>query len=251
MNLMHRVLVGLATLIFSAHVAATGEKTGKSQKQGEPQRPLAAPADPPARTITYVPPRRGAPSTRVGGASRSSQGMTSIEVLAPQHTGYTLREQPDLYWYLSHPVNSAVELTVIDEDEQAGQPLLVVSLAPSAEAGIHRVRLADHGVRLKPGGVYRWSVALVPDPEQRSHDLIASGTIRRTEPPQQLALELAGAERQVLPFRYAEEGLWYDAIAAVSELMENLPTDPRFRKLRASLLEQVELPEVAAHDRSK
>ena len=49
---------------------------------------------------------------------------------------------------------------------------------------------------------------------------------------------------------YAEAGLWYDAIMAISELIEADPTNAELRQQRAALLEQVALPGVAAHDAS-
>ena len=39
------------------------------------------------------------------------------------------------------------------------------------------VDLSEHGVSLKPGVIYQWSVALVGQPEKRSSDIVSSGTI--------------------------------------------------------------------------
>lgn len=50
----------------------------------------------------YEPPLRGAPASRVGGASRSLNSIgVALNVLAPDHTGLTVREQPTFYWHLS------------------------------------------------------------------------------------------------------------------------------------------------------
>jgi hypothetical protein len=49
---------------------------------------------------------------------------------------------------------------------------------------------------------------------------------------------------------YAESGVWYDAIAAVSARISAAPGDPRPRAQRAALLDQVGLSEIAAYDRS-
>ena len=84
-----------------------------------------APADP-----VYKPPMRGAPASRVGGGSRGpdSGGAPRIAVLAPDHTGLTTQEQPDLYWYISKPGATRLEITVITD--QTVQPLLEKKLAP-------------------------------------------------------------------------------------------------------------------------
>jgi hypothetical protein len=48
---------------------------------------------------------------------------------------------------------------------------------------------------------------------------------------------------------YAQHGVWYDAIAALSSQIDATPEDPTLREQRAALLDQVGLSEVAAYDR--
>lgn len=201
-------------------------------------------SDPPA----YKPPSRGAPASRVGGGSRGAGDDTPrLAVLAPDHTGLTTKEQPSLYWFVSKPVAAKLEVTVIND--QTVKPMLEKSLAAPAHAGIQQLRLADYGVKLEPGIEYRWHVALIVDPSQRSDDVIASGTIQRIVPDAALRARLAGADRSRLPFLYASEGLWYDAIEAVSALIERDPKDRSAQLQRASLLEQVGLDDAARADR--
>ena len=50
------------------------------------------------------------------------------------------------------------------------------------------------------------------------------------------------------PNIYAEAGLWYDALTAISDLIDTSPNAPALRQRRASLLEQVGLREIAEHD---
>jgi hypothetical protein len=47
---------------------------------------------------------------------------------------------------------------------------------------------------------------------------------------------------------YAAAGLWYDAIATLSERIAAAPADPLLRRQRAALLRQVGLQEVADWD---
>src|SRR3989442_9012476 len=91
---------------------------------------------------------------RAGWTCRRRTRGTALElfvlsVLAPDHSGLTASEQPSLYWYISAPTALPVELTVMDPGTT--QPLLEISVAAPIEAGIHRLRLSDHGVRLAPG----------------------------------------------------------------------------------------------------
>jgi hypothetical protein len=168
--------------------------------------------------------------------------------LAPaDHIGLTAQKQPSLYWYLSAATSCRVEVTLTDE--QVVEPLLDLSLNPPTNPGVQRVRLADHGVHLTPGVQYQWAVALVPDPNHRSKDIVAMGGIKRIEATEALHTKLAQANKVEVAALYAEAGLWYDAVAAISDLIATAPQDSALRTQRAALLEQVRLSEVAERDR--
>lgn len=151
--------------------------------------------------LSYKPPMSGAPTTRVGGGTRGlSAEMPRLEVLAPLHTSFTAQAQPVLYWYLSKGGVQSVEISIIQEG--VANPLLERSLPSIADAGLQSIRLSDFGVSLEAGQEYRWSVAVVNDPDQRSGDIVASATIRY----QPLSASLISVEQQ------AEAGYWYDAL---------------------------------------
>jgi hypothetical protein len=126
-------------------------------------------------------------------------------------------------------------------DPQGVQPILETRITVPVQAGVHRVRLSDHNIRLSPGAPYRWFVAVVPDADRRSKDILAGGAIERVDLSEELKLKVAKAKKFELPSLYAEAGLWYDAVAAISELIEAAPKDQGLRKERASLLTQVGL----------
>jgi hypothetical protein len=91
---------------------------------------------------------------------------------------------------------------------------------------------------------YRWFVTIVPDSDRRSKDILAGGAIERVEPPQGLAAKLAQARKEETASLYAEAGVWYEALTAISDLIESAPNDAVLRKQRATLLAQVGLPTV-------
>ena len=202
------------------------------------------------KTLLYQPPRGlGAPSAgrRVGGGTRgTNKSIPVLSVLAPGHTGLTVREQPDLYWFASDVVTNPVELTLLLEKGDA--PLLEKPLPVPLKAGIQRVRLSDYGVKLIPGERYTWSIALVLDPKRRSKDIIAVGAIERVERTDMSPAFLATAPTTDTMYRFAADGLWYDAVMAISELIESAPADMTLRKQRVELLDQVDLPEVGSYD---
>ena len=199
------------------------------------------------KTLLYQPPRGlGAPSAgrRVGGGTRgTNKSVPILSVLAPGHTGLTVREQPDLYWFASDVVTNPVELTLTLE--KGDTPFLEKRLPAPTKAGIQKVCLSDYGVKLIPGERYTWSIALVLDPKRRSKDVIAVGAIERVE---RADMNLAAAPTTDAFYRLAADGLWYDAVMAISELIDTTPTDMALRKQRADLLDQVDLPEVGNFD---
>ena len=205
-----------------------------------------APASP-SSGVKFCPPTTGAPSVRVTGGSRGS-GDTAItlDVLAPDDIGVTTREQPSLFWFQSKPADAKFELTLLQENKV--KPLVQVTVERSTKAGIQRMKLSDHGVKLAPGVEYQWVVALVTDPNNRSSDLVASGVIKRVEPAADLKGKIAKATPESLAGVYAEAGIWYDALAVLSDQIEAQPENKSLREARSDLLRQVGLKAAAGSE---
>ena len=238
--------IPILTLVLGAAVPALGaeEQSQKPMTQGEEKQKKATST---MAAPVYKPPTRGAPGGRLGGGTRGREQTFTLSVLAPTHTGLTVQEQPVLYWYLSKPLTSAIEFTVIGDGIK---PITETTLKPPFEAGVQRLRLADFGVHLSPGKQYRWFVALVVDPKRRSKDILAGGSIERSEFSQSGTGKLSRAGKEEAARIYAEEGFWYDAVAAITELIEKAPKDISLREQRASLLQQVGLSEISEYDLS-
>ncbi|HEY3067424.1 MAG TPA: DUF928 domain-containing protein [Methylomirabilota bacterium] len=237
----------LATLLALAALLAGYPSAARAGEDGRRLRPQPAPEIRLAQATTsvpvYKPPLRGAPGGRVGGGTRGAgRELFVLTVLAPDHTGLTVQEQPSLRWFVSNKTPYPVEFTVMDP--RATQPLVEHRIPAPIEAGLHTIRLADHNVRLAPGVAYRWFVAIVPDASRRSRDILAGGTIERVEPSEELRAKLARASKADVPFVYAEAGVWYDAFTAISELIDTSPGNADLKKQRAALMSQVGLPEI-------
>jgi hypothetical protein len=192
----------------------------------------------------YRPPNPEGPVVRVDGRSRGPNDATlTLTVLAPQHVGLTTKEQPSLYWYQSKAVNTDFELTIMEPT--AISPILELKLNAPRSDGIQQLSLADHGIKLKEGIEYRWTVEIVIDRLNRSRDVVASGVIKRVSVTDTLAKRLQSAPTSELPFIYADEGMWYDSLEALSELIDKQPADKGLHEERGMFFMQASLPEAA------
>lgn len=201
-----------------------------------------------AEAQAYKPPWRGAPKSRVGGGTRGPQDkLPSLSALAPEHLGLTVSEQPELYWYLSKDSPHPVEFIL--NDKERIDPLLEFVIKPPLQAGIHRIQLAQHQTRLKPGVPYEWFVALIIDADNPSLEVVAGGEIQHLAPSderkQKIDIALNNATTPADNWRiYASDGIWYDALASLMAEMLKTPQNAALRQQRAALLSEVNLSEV-------
>jgi hypothetical protein len=236
-----------------AEEAKQAETATREQAKDEPEAKTAfSPVEEPiliAAMPVFVPPNRGSPFTRLGGATRGAgtDDLPRIEALVPEEAGWTLEEQPVLYWYLSEPTDLRVDLVVMRVDPM--ETLLETALPLPHGAGIQRIRLANHGVKLEPGVSYQWLVKLVPDASDRSYDRTVGGGLERVTPSPELQQKL-GEPSASRPHALAEAGIWYDAIDSLSQQIDAAPGNRALWNQRAALLEQVGLPEVALSEKA-
>ncbi|MBY0578025.1 MAG: DUF928 domain-containing protein [Burkholderiales bacterium] len=191
-------------------------------------------------SIVYKPPMRGAPTNRISGGARGGAiaDIPTLVVLAPDHTGLTIRDQPTLYGFLSAPPDKGyIEFSLIEEHAVA--PLIERRIA--ANGRLITVSLASEGVRLKPDTDYLWNLALVFDPNNRSLDIVSTGAIRHVAAGDELKKRLAALDPAGQAQFYAEQGYWYDAIEAEESIAAKNDASPEARRQLANLLSQAGL----------
>ncbi len=230
----------------SSKKASTAIAEGTKDVASAPALPLYKPPIPP-KAPGFVPPMRGSPAGRVGAGGRgvADGSIPIVAALVPDHVARTLSEQPSLFWYIDMAPEPGTRLILALRDEDSTKPILEIILKLE-KPGVQRIPLSAYGVKLEPGIEYEWSVALVLDPERRSSDIIASGWLSRlSEAPAGFERRIQAAEAQERVTVYAEAGLWYDALAAISDLIDQNPDDASLRAIRAALLRQVGFQDVA------
>ncbi len=243
MRLLLSISIAAGFALSSLGVSLADEK-----QPGSPQTTVSpSGAESSAKVLLYVPPRKGAPapgSKRGGGTRGMNKSVPVISVLAPDHVGWTLQAQPVLFWFASTEQNLPYEFVLIAENAEA--PVVEARLPQPASPGIQQIRLSDYQVTLSSGERYHWSVELVLDPEEPSGNIVAKGIIERVNR-DKLELPLPSVMANAdAPRCFAQSGVWYDAMAAIADLIQSNQTEAEFLRQRASLLEQGGLGEIAA-----
>jgi hypothetical protein len=227
---------------------SAGEQKSERAKDERPgsAQPVEKSAEDPGNLTIYIPPSRGSVETRAGAGTRAPSLLPNVEALAPGHVGLTTRAGPVLAWFVNGSADAPVELTLTEPGR--AEPLLERTVAQRIEPGFHFASLEELGVRLETGRDYEWSVALVADPKQRDRDAVSSAAIRRVAATPALEQALRSG-----PHAYralARNGVWYDALATLSDAIALRPDDADLRRERAALLDQVGLTSAAAEDRA-
>ncbi len=248
------IVVGFAMALMAPCIAASEPDPAAEETASESATPAqevqsvdaAPPARPPLQLL-YVAPDRGKPVKPTGGATRGSDKKIPLMfALTPDHVGQTVSSQPSLFWYLDRTPDPSMRIEFTLFDQASDEPEVEAVLAAPEHAGIQRIRLADYGVELEPGAEYEWSVTLIVDPEKRSKDVVVTGWIDRIEQSGPLTARLERESDQRAAAIYAEEGIWYDSFAALSDQIDGHPGDANLRAQRANVLRQVGLDQVAS-----
>ncbi len=238
--LLPAVLLPASWSAAAGHGEKEAAEKGAAKKAGEARGQQTVEIA--AAMPVFVPPNRGAPPMRLGGATRSARidpKLPRMEALVPEEPGWTLEAQPVLYWYIEGPTDVPIEFGLQRVDPV--KEIVKKRLPRPAQPGVQRISLSDYGVKLEPGAIYFWFVKLVPDPNDHEQDKIVGGGIRRVSAPDGLSAALAKPQAS-RPHELARAGIWYDAIDEYSSAIDESQRDAgELQKQRAALLEQVDI----------
>jgi hypothetical protein len=216
-------------------------------------QPSTAPTTRPRRRVVYNLPITGIPHEgRAIGGSRTVQDSLTLVAISPDDGGFTLQSAPALFWYISGPTKRRIEFA-LNHPKHVEPVLFKDNLASPATAGISRIDLAAEGIKLEPGVVYEWVIAVVQDEDRRSHDIVATGLIRLEEsaPADPSAHDATLAPHSSDSLErcafFAERGIWYDAFQAVSDAIQRNPDDAWAIEQRNALLTQIGLGKIISH----
>ena len=193
-------------------------------------------------TEIYVPPApaRPTPNVRIatGGSRNANLNLPTITLLVPDHVAFTSRSQPVVYWHISGHTRQPTVLTLSINDEV--NPLLELELNPPIERGIHVLKFSDHNISLAKNKIYEWSVSINEIPGRPSSgDLIARAFIQRVDVNEKINAVKNSDDIVEIIRTFAQESLWYDALAAASTATADPNKQSEVGNLKASMLRQV------------
>lgn len=186
---------------------------------------------------TFRLPDRGAPpkiqerATRPG-ASCVSEEEPNLTLLVPDLKpeesspwGLTIYEFTTFFGYIPETSASQGELQIWEPKKRGKRLVYSMNFDLPERPGIVSISLSDGAPPLEVGKQYQWSLTIVCDADNRSNNPTADGWIERVEPSPRLADILENARPIKLYALYAEEGLWYDALASLAEMRRHRPDE--------------------------
>ncbi len=189
------------------------------------------------KRIPGVPVHRTRVVGRHRGLTRSATVSPELYVLLPEQIALTAQAQPSLFWYLSEPVDHPVRLSISTPGHD--DSVLELNVDASKIRGIQRLDTAKFAIKLKAGVRYDWVVTVMTDPQAPSGQVYAKSVVWRVDGPKELMNRLMhAADQRERAEIAAEEGVWVDALAGLSDLIKHHPNDSSLRRDRADLLRQ-------------
>jgi hypothetical protein len=180
---------------------------------------------------------------------RCHTGNIKLTALVPESLiGRTVSEYPVFFFYLPKTDFYDVELAEFFLEDENGSLIYETTLKTNNAAGVMSVSIpANKKVSpLEAGKNYRWSIALICDPDDRSIDMVARGIVRRVELSADILRELDAADPRQKTVIYAENGIWQDALGTLAAARRANPNDTDLAADWESLLDSVKLGEIAA-----
>lgn len=224
--------------------------------------------------IRFVPPVTKNPRQSQGAGSRGcaeetlGQNLVTLLIPSQDYIGQTISSHPTFSWHLSQPVKVPMQFTLVEDKMGGGGKTIWEKKIDSPQQGMIHVEIPKDRPELVPGKTYRWTVSLVCNSVQPSANRYFISYIERVPITQALEQKLSatGLNRNSFPKTipsgsglemrdraslYAESGLWYDAVAALTTALKQYPKDALVQEDLLSLLNQVGLGNVAMQERQR
>lgn len=221
--------------------------------------PLAVAA--PVKVKLPPPPSRGVAGNRSAAASRDTCPRVSppLTAIVPEYRaaiksgqrrtatqvwGLTIVERPTFWFYIPYPQKSIVSMSFILQDESNPADTKIVyhnpQLVPTATAGMLGIELPQSIEPLAIDKPYHWYLTL----NVGCGPVFVDGWVQRTSLDSQLSNRIDRATPADRVTIYAENGLWYDAIATSARLRSVPSPNPQVLQDWQNMLDAIGLKSI-------
>lgn len=179
------------------------------------------------------------------GNAKSSDSISTLVLLAPtQHLGRTTTTHPTFAWFVRDPGSWQMEFRLYRYDVARKESQLVKEIKDENFKSVPGIMvLSMSNPVLSIGQTYLWQVELICDLNHPSGNPFAETEMKVVQMPPQLKTEISrSSDKFNQATLYSKADLWYDTL----ELVLTSEEDPRMRKLKFSLLEEVATGEETA-----
>jgi hypothetical protein len=203
------------------------------------------------------PPQRGIAGNRAAAASRDNcpQVVRPLTALVPKYQerrvwGLTQMERPTFWFYVPYTKNSIVDMSFMLQDESNPTDTKIIyensQISPARSPGLMKVVLPSSIQPLATNKPYHWFLKLNMSCRSGQRPLFVDGWVQRVELDRHLNVQLERATPAAKVALYAENGLWYDALATLANLRFAKPQDPASNQDWQTLLDAIDLGDLAS-----
>ena len=179
----------------------------------------------------------GRPGRRAGGGSRSpcpAKDPPLTALMPVTNWGKTVASNPTFWFYVPYsPQEVHSGEFVLQESE--GNDIYRTPFTLPKTPGFVSFSIPHTQAPLKINKLYRWYFKLYCEPQKSSAPVFVEGWVQRVALTSELESQLQAAKLREYTV-YADNGIWYDAVASLAELSRTNPANPRLDQDWADLL---------------
>jgi hypothetical protein len=229
-------------LLKASRTAAAPIVQAAATRQTQNPKPQVSSSSPRRRIVFRLPNRGGAPGSREWGGTRNPSCISSnnrlTALLPTTNLGHTLSTHPTLFWYVPSTKAETAEFILQDSTYQ---DIYTTTMPLTQTGGIMSFTLPQHIKPLEINQQYHWYFTIVCDPDEPSANPTVEGWVQRVEPPSPLQTSLNQSSSEAQSAIYAENGIWFEALASLTELRRSRPQDRNITQDWNDLLSSVSL----------
>ncbi|MEO1353504.1 MAG: DUF928 domain-containing protein [Cyanobacteria bacterium J06635_15] len=143
------------------------------------------------------------------------QNNLDLMALAPQqYAGHTISTRPTLSWFVPDETAYPLRLQIYKHNGSGWEDVVEdLDIGPSQQGFMSYTLPAN--LELEVGGWYRWHVVLICNPDRRSSDQVTGAEFEVVSQP--AGFGAVQGDRVQQASQYAAAGLWYNAMALLSD----------------------------------